>query len=139
MMVPGGSVTTMDFLRENHEWDSKTPITDSSWVIGGGIKTLSWPAKNMWTGAEANLNLLIHLDDLGIFEFQARPNKRSFLLDKEDLTVGLYEGKTLVGWEKAEGRGVAGLAARAEQSGQGTPRKNEQVYFNDIKQFVTSF
>ena len=126
MMVTGGSVTISDFLKEKQEWDSKTPIcvptitvssegtiTNSRWVVLGGLKTLSWPAKNVWAGAEADLNLVIRLDDLSIFEFQAGPSNYSFWLDRADLTVGLYEGKTPVGWEEAEGRGVGGLAARA--------------------------
>ena len=99
-LFSGGTVALAEKLRSEQGWDGTSilaapvlvlesgVVADSSWVVLGPVKAITFAANVLWAKAAKELKVTIELGDLSIFTFM--DTNLSCWLDREELKVTFH-------------------------------------------------
>jgi hypothetical protein len=127
MRVSGGSTALAEKLRRDVDYDGVKLIatgivtTDQAgaiksthWVALGALKTIQMPAQRIWIDANKQIQVVIRIPDMAIFEFPATSNMSAWV-DRNDLDIRFVNktDRCTLDWEEARTMGVEDVIARA--------------------------
>ena len=102
-IIAAGIVTT----------DQSGAIKSTHWSVMGSVKDTVIQARKIWHQADKDVQVLIRMKDLTLFEFPASTNISGWL-DRSDIDIRLIKksDRSQIDWEAASDKGIGDLSAR---------------------------